>query len=121
MFRIYCNNFYFAENKNYYKHSIKIYKVTTVDKYVGSPWKIECDLSYIDGYEAITASDFIFQNIGIKQSNQGNSVGMNVKVAYDPSKGVVTISKIWNAGVNLNYFTFLFDLYVIPGLHNYLP
>lgn len=86
-----------------------------------SPWKIECDLSYIDGYEAITASDFIFQNIGIKQSNQGNSVGMNVKVAYDPSKGIVTISKIWSAGVNLNYFTFLFDLYVIPGLHNYLP
>lgn len=46
---------------------------------------------------------------------------MNVKVAYDPSKGIVTISKIWSAGVNLNYFTFLFDLYVIPGLHNYLP
>ena len=111
-----------ADNKNYYEQdSIKIYKVTTVDKYVGSPWKIECDLSYIDGYEAITASDFIFQNIGIKQSNQGNSVGMNVKVVYDPSKGIVTISKIWNTGVNLNYFTFLFDLYVIPGLHNYLP
>lgn len=55
------------------------------------------------------------------QSNQGNGFTMSITLSYDNSTGKLTVTNCDTEGVNLKSFSFLFDLYVIPGLHDYLP
>ena len=117
------NNFYYAQNINYYEleNALKVYKVWEKKKFLGWPWTTSIDLTYIDNYRSITNEDFVFQNVGLSQSNQGNSFSMAIDLKYDNSIGKLTVGNYDSQGVNLHSFAYYFDLYVIPGLHNYLP